>query len=299
MISSVVSGAVHGISSYLMQIEVDMSDGLPGFSMVGFLSSEVKETIDRVKVAIRNNGIKLPPSKFTINLSPADIKKEGVIVDLPVAVGILVAMGEIDENSLEGTIILGELGLDGDVKHIKGTLPIVRKAKESGYNTVILPRSNAKEGAVIDGIKIIGVETLGEVITYLNANPGEKDMLITPTKVDIEGIFKAIEEDDNGLDFADINGQAAVKRAVEIAAAGFHHILVVGPPGSGKSMVAKRIPTILPPLSVKESLEVSTIYSVAGMLGENDFLITKRPFVAPHHMITETALVGGNARLLA
>ncbi|MBQ3797322.1 MAG: ATP-binding protein [Butyrivibrio sp.] len=181
MISSVVSGAVHGISSYLMQIEVDVSDGLPGFSMVGFLSSEVKETIDRVKVAIRNNGIKLPSSKFTINLSPADIKKEGVIVDLPVAVGILVAMGEINEESLEGTVILGELGLDGDVKHINGTLPIVIKAKECGFKTVILPKANAREGAVIDGISIIGVETLGEVIAYLNAEAQEKSLLIAPT----------------------------------------------------------------------------------------------------------------------
>ncbi len=293
MISSVVSGAVHGISSYLMQIEVDVSDGLPGFSMVGFLSGEVKETVHRVKVAIKNNGIKLPPSKFTINLSPADIRKEGVIVDLPVAVGILVAMGEICEESLKDTVVLGELGLDGDVKHIKGTLPIVRKAKESGYKTVILPKVNAREGAVIDGIKIIGVDTLGEVIAYLNAEDQAKDMLIAPTKVDVEALFRNLEVEQTTEDFADINGQAAVKRAVEIAAAGFHHILVVGPPGSGKSMVAKRIPTILPPLSVKESLEVSTIYSVAGMLGDKDFLITKRPFVAPHHMITETALVGG------
>ena len=293
MISSIVSGAVHGISSYLMQVEVDVSDGLPGFSMVGFLSSEVRETIDRVKVALKNNGLKLPSSKFTINLSPADIKKEGVIVDLPVAIGILVAMGELSEENLEGVVVLGELGLDGEVKHINGTLPIVIKAKESGFHTVLLPKANAREGAVIDGIDVIGVSSLQEAIAYLRSPKDERNLVIEPTVVDIDALFKESIYSDGGIDFADINGQSAVKRAVEIAAAGFHHILVVGPPGSGKSMVAKRIPTILPPLSVKESLEVSTIYSVAGMLGENETLITRRPFVAPHHMITETALVGG------
>ncbi len=295
MFSSIVSGAVRGITSYLMQVEVDVSGGLPGFNMVGFMSGEVREAKDRVRVALKNYGVKLPPSKITVNLSPADIKKEGIVVDLTVAVGILVAMGELSENALKDTVVLGELGLDGEIKGVKGILPIVMKAREMGYSTIILPRVNAKEGAVIDGIKIIGVSSLQEVVTYLEADEEEKDSIIPPTIVDIEAIFREGEKESLKLDFSDINGQSGVKRAVEIAAAGFHHILLIGPPGSGKSMVAKRIPTILPPLSLDESLEVSAIYSVAGMLKDNEALITRRPFVAPHHLITETALTGGGS----
>ena len=293
MFSSIFSGAVHGISSYLIQVEVDVSDGLPGFSMVGFMSGEVKEAGDRVRVALKNMGFKIPASKVTINLSPADIKKEGIIVDLPVAIGILSALGEIPEDNLKDILVLGELGLDGEVKHISGTLPIVIKAKEAGFKTVLLPKVNAREGAVIEGIKVVGISSLPEAVAYLNASEQERDSLIAPTRVDIGELFRKSEYEDVNVDFSDINGQAAVKRAVEVAAAGFHHILIVGPPGSGKSMVAKRIPTILPPLSLSESLEVSTIYSVAGMLGENEALITKRPFMSPHHLITETALTGG------
>lgn len=293
MFSSIVSGAVHGISSYLMQVEVDVSDGLPGFNMVGNMSHEVREGGERVRVALKNMGFKIPASKITINLSPAEIKKENVIVDLPLAIGILAALGEISEERLKDIMILGQLGLDGEVKHVSGTLPIVVKAREAGFKTVLLPKANAREGAVIDGIKIVGVESLPEAVAYLSAENSERDALIAPTKVNIEELFRRSEYEETNLDFADINGQSAVKRAVEIAAAGFHHILIVGPPGSGKSMVAKRMPTILPPLSLPESLEVSTIYSVAGMLGENDALITKRPFMSPHHLITETALTGG------
>ncbi len=293
MFSSVTSGAVSGIASYLMKVEVDVSDGLPGFSMVGFMSSEVREAGDRVKVALKNAGSKIPAARITVNLSPVDIRKAGVVIDLPVAVGIMASMGEIKQESLEDTVILGELSLDGEVKPIKGILPIVRKAREQGYKRVILPRQNSREGAVFGGISIIGVNSLQETALYLNADEGEKDLLIPPTVVDVERLFEETKETGDTLDFADINGQAGLKRAAEIAAAGFHHLMLIGPPGAGKSMVAKRIPTIMPPLTLEESLEVSTIYSVAGMLGENEALVTKRPFVSTHHLVTETALVGG------
>ncbi|MCR5670131.1 MAG: YifB family Mg chelatase-like AAA ATPase [Butyrivibrio sp.] len=293
MFSSVTSGAARGVSPYLMQVEVDVSEGLPGFNMVGFMSGEVKEAAERVKVALKNAGSRLPVAKITVNLSPVAIRKSGVVIDLPVAVGILAATGEIRKDSLDGTMILGELSLDGEVKGVRGVLPIVKKAAECGFKRVILPEENATEGAVTGGIKVIGVKSLQEALLYLNAPDDEKDSLIEPTVVDLEKLFSSEESFEGDGDFSDISGQAAVKRAVEIAAAGFHHLLVIGPPGAGKSMVAKRMPTILPPLSPEESLDVTTIYSVAGALPEGVSLLRQRPFVSAHHTITESALVGG------
>ena len=292
MFSTVTSGAVFGIRSYLMQVEVDVTSGLPVFNMVGLLSTEVREAGERVRVALRNSGIEIPPKHITVNFSPADIRKNGVGIDLPVALGILVSTGCIEEEALKDTVVLGELGLDGEVKKIRGVLPVVAKAKEEGYKTCILPYENAGEGAVIRGMKIVGVRTLRETFEYLSAEKAKRDSIIEPVSVDVDALF------DESLapatdDFADVNGQAAVKRAAEISAAGFHHLLMVGPPGSGKSMIAKRIPGILPPLSESEALEVSTIYSVSGMLKGNKGLITRRPFMSPHHSITETALAGG------
>lgn len=293
MFSTITSGTVCGISSHLIQVEVDLSRGLPCFQMVGLLSSEVREARERVRVALKNSGISLPPMSINVNLSPADLRKEGTMFDLPVAVGILTCLGSLPQACTAGTVLLGELGLNGEIKPVRGVLPIVARAKEGGMRRCILPRDNAMEGAVVDGIEIIGVGSVAETVEYLSALAEEGEKPIAPTRIDVMALWK-VEKGEQALDFADINGQAAVKRAAEVAAAGFHHLLMVGPPGSGKTMLAKRIPSILPPLSLQESLEVSTVYSVSGLLHPaKEVLITRRPFLNPHHTITGQALAGG------
>ena len=287
MLSTITSGAVYGIHSHLIQVEVDVSQGLPCFQIVGLPGSEVREARERVKVALKNVGVRLPPMCINVNLSPADLPKNGTMFDLPVAVGILISLGKLKQDAVRDTLLLGELGLSGELKPVKGVLPIVREAAARGMKRCLLPAQNAGEGALIEELASIGAVDVSEAVAYLL---GEKE--IPPAK-NIPVVCHGEERGEEEPDFADINGQQGLKRAAEVAAAGFHNLLVIGAPGSGKTMLARRIPSILPPLSREESLEVSTIYSICGRLRPGEPLKSTRPFLHPHHTVTGRAMAGG------
>lgn len=282
--STILSAAIDGLGIELVRVEADVSNGLPVFHMVGYLSSEVKEAGERVRTAIRNSGFDYPAKRTVINLSPATLRKRGASFDLPIAVAILASLGQIRPGAAEGCLIIGELGLDGRVRKVPGILPIVMEGKRAGISRCIVPKENVAEGTLVKGMEVIGAGSLGEVAAVLSG--GEA--------LDTESETKTQDEWEELLpDFADIKGQENVKRAAEIAVAGGHNILMIGPPGSGKSMTAKCIAGILPPPDMEESLEITKIYSVLGMLDEKSPLIRKRPFREIHHTATRAALIGG------
>ena len=293
MFSLIQSSAVVGMSSFLVRVEVDVSNGLPGFEIVGMASSEVKEAKERVKVALKNIGITLPPKKITVNLSPANIRKTGTALDLPIAVGMLAAMEMVPPDSIENTLFVGELGLNAELKFVRGILPSVIMAKEHGIRKCIVPKVNVSEGSIVRDTEVIGFDNLVDIIDYL-VNGKTSDTRCYTVQTDPDQILASGRNNKND-DFEDVYGQEGVKRVAEIAAAGFHHFMMVGPPGAGKSMIARRIPSILPPLSMKESLEISQIYSIKGLLSEDNPLIISRPFLAPHHTTTTKAMTGGGS----
>lgn len=287
MFGKVITAAICGMESFKIEVEADVSEGMPMFSMVGLLASEVKEAQDRVRTALKNAGVALPARRITVNLAPGDVRKSGSGFDLPIAVAVLTALGYIPQKELEGVLIVGELSLNGRVNSIHGVMEIAASAAKYGCHTCLVPENNLKEGSMIQEVRVLGAKTLTQVLNFFT---GQKKLKSEP--INIEEI-RLGQWDYAEVDFAEIQGQKIMRRACEVAVSGMHNLLMIGPPGAGKTMIAKRIPTILPELTIPEMLEISKIYSIAGQLPEETGLMMRRPFRAPHHTVTPIALAGG------